>query len=116
MGLIRDRLYKSMQIIYAWPCSWSTGLVLFYLNRYLPFIELILVGRRTWFIEMIALKATTQSTKMFTGLVSPTISQGVSVYEYYLSDIVLSNRVGMLMDLSSYHLYVFSGGNNTVAN
>ncbi|KDR72794.1 hypothetical protein GALMADRAFT_733870 [Galerina marginata CBS 339.88] len=37
------------EVAYAWPCPWSPGLVLFYLNRYLPFVDIIIFMRTTLF-------------------------------------------------------------------
>lgn len=34
------------QVAYAWPFPWSTGTVLFFLNRYLPFIDTFLSLKR----------------------------------------------------------------------
>ncbi|KAF8966781.1 hypothetical protein BDZ97DRAFT_601699 [Flammula alnicola] len=32
------------EVTYVWTCPWSIGLVLFYLNRYLPFLDFILLS------------------------------------------------------------------------
>ncbi|KDR72805.1 hypothetical protein GALMADRAFT_734536 [Galerina marginata CBS 339.88] len=33
------------EVKYVWSCPWTSGLVLFYLNRYLPFIDIILFSQ-----------------------------------------------------------------------
>ncbi|KAF9555711.1 hypothetical protein CPC08DRAFT_122129 [Agrocybe pediades] len=62
------------EIEHVWTCPWSMGLILFYLNRYLPFIEVIFVCRR---------------------LLSPTISQGECLWVYPLT--IWLQTIGMII-------------------